>query len=151
MSILKTTPKDVLNLIDTERDPTPFIEVAQLLVDELLGPYPNSSSGLSPDRLNAIVRYLATHLVWLSETQGLVQSEIAGAREVYRTFSDKSTGLSVSRYGETALVLDTTGTLARKTANNGMKALFNVIPCRGNPPIWVTNTSPDTPDPIWWP
>lgn len=144
MAIAKTTDRDVKNILDTDKDTTPYIEVAQLLVDEIL-----ATSALTIDRQNAIVRYLAAHFCWLSITNGLVAKDVGTAREVYRTFSDKSEGLGTSRFGQTALSLDTTGTLASKTANNGLKALFNVIPSRGNPPRWVTNQTQDVPDP-WW-
>lgn len=126
-------PLDVTKIIDTDRDVTPFLETASLLVDEIL-----ASSGLSVNRLDAIKKYLAAHFVWITETVGLVSKDIGATKEVYRTYSDKSVGLSSSRYGQTALALDTSGKLASVTANSGMKALFSVIPQHGNPPrYWV--------------
>lgn len=120
---------DVKKIIDTNRDTTTFITTAQLLYDELL-----ASAGYSAARQSAIVTYLAAHFCWITDTESLVQKEVGGSKEVYRTYADKSAGLSTSRFGETALALDTSGILAAKTANNGLKALFGVIAQHGNPP-----------------
>lgn len=122
---------DVKAIIDTDRDTTPFIATAKLLTSEIL-----SGSGLSSERIDAVTRYLAAHFVWLTESSGLISKEVGGAKEVYHTYAEKNTGLASSRYGQTALSLDTSGSLAKATANNGMKALFNVIPQHGNPPSW---------------
>jgi hypothetical protein len=128
---MPVTPGDVSAIIDTERDVTPFLETANVVVGSIL-----ASSGLAQNVLDQITKYIAAHFVWLTESNSLVQKEVGGTREVYRTFSDKSTGFQTSRFGQMALTLDTTGTLAAKTANNGMKALFSVIPQHGNPPAW---------------
>lgn len=135
---MAVTQLDVTKIIDTDRDATPFIATADLLVDEIL-----ASSGLSAARLDAIKKYLAAHFIWITETASLAQKQVGSTHEVYRTFSDKSTGLQTSRYGQTALTLDTSGKLAAITANSGMKALFSVIQQHGNPPDnWVGWTFP---------
>lgn len=117
---------DVKNLIDTDVDVTPFIEVAQLVVDEDL-----ASSGLSADRLEAITRYLAAHFTCITvETGGLQEARIgglAGTYERYRSTDPKAKGYAVTRFGQVAISLDSSGILASKTANDGLKALFSVI------------------------
>lgn len=141
MTIAKVTDRDVKAIIDTDRDTTPFVEIAQLIVDELL-----ATSGLSVNRQNAVCRYLAAHFCWISMTNGLVMQVMGGSKEVYKTFADKSSALGSSRYGETAMALDTTGKLNASMGNSTLKALFNVIPSRGNPPRWISNLTQNVPD-----
>lgn len=125
--------KDVKAIIDTDRDTTPFIQQAELLVNELL-----SSAAVSAERKDFITKYIAAHFVWVTESSSLVSKDIGATKEVYRTYSDKSSGLGASRYGQSAILLDPSGILAGISANNGLKALFSVIQQHGNPPRgWV--------------
>jgi hypothetical protein len=121
--------KDVKAIIDTNRDTTPFIQQAELLVSELL-----SGVSLSPARKDFIIKYIAAHFVWVTETSSLVAKDIGSTKEVYRTYADKSSGLMSSRYGQSAIMLDPSGLLAAVAAGGGIKALFSVIAQHGNPP-----------------
>jgi hypothetical protein len=122
--------KDVKAIIDTNRDTTPFIQSAELLVSEVL-----ASVTLSPARKDFIIKYMAAHFVWVTETSSLVAKDVGSTKEVYRTYADKSSGLSASRYGQSAIMLDPSGLLAAIAAGGGLKALFSVIQQHGNPPI----------------
>jgi hypothetical protein len=121
--------KDVKAIIDTDRDTTPFIESAELLVSEVLG-----GVSLSVARKEFITKYIAAHFVWVTETNSLVSRQIGSTQEVYRTYADKSTGLQASRFGQTAIGLDPSGALAAIAAGGGLKALFSVIQQHNNPP-----------------
>jgi hypothetical protein len=114
---------DVQAIIDTARDTSPFIETAQLIVDEEL-----DGSGLSDERLDRIVLYLAAHFVCLTEEAGgLRRSKLGESDESFRVPGDKDVGLAFTRYGQQAMLLDTTGRLASINAKNGLKALIEVI------------------------
>lgn len=114
---------DVKKIIDTNRDTTTFIATAQLVVDEeLLG------KGLTTLRLDQIVLYLAAHFTAITEENGgLHRKRMGESDETYKVPGDKDTGLEFTRFGQQALILDTTGTLAALSANKGLKALFRVI------------------------
>jgi hypothetical protein len=130
---------DVKAIIDTKRDCTPFINAANIVVSEVLG-----ASNLSAPRIDLITQYLAAHFCSLTEEQGgLVSSQIAGAKEEYvpiSSYRDALKGFQITRYGQQALALDTTGQLAASTANYGMKALFRLFPQRRDP-SWTGDQS----------
>lgn len=113
--------KDVKGIIETKRDTTPFIATATLIVVEA-----PKMAILSQARKDQIIIYLSAHFVWNAESNGLVMAEINKAREVYRTFSDKSYGLDTSRYGQMAIQLDTTGTLSAMSLST-LPAKFKVF------------------------
>ena len=78
--------------------------------------------------LDLITLYLAAHLVVLTSERGGQRREKMGeADESYRVPGDKDTGLAQTRFGQMALMFDTTGTLAGLSANKGLKALFSVV------------------------
>lgn len=88
-----------------------FITTADLIVTESL-----SGKGLSVARLTEIEKYVAAHLaIQLTERGGLTSSRIQDAMEGYTNLSPmgrgKQSGLQLTRYGQQAIVLDTTGTL----------------------------------------
>lgn len=120
------TDSQVKALIDTARDTTPFITVAQNIVSEDL-----AGKGLSSTRLNDIALYLAAHFVCITEEMGGLQESriggLAGTSERYRTQDPKAVGYATTRFGQMVLTLDTSGTLAANGANNGLKALFSVM------------------------
>lgn len=120
---MAVTDADVKAIIDTSRDTSSFIDTAQLFVDEEL-----ASSGLSIDRQDQIVLYLAAHFVCITEEfGGLRRSKLGDADESYRVPDAKEQGFSTTRYGQQAMILDTTGTLATLTTNGGLKSLFEVL------------------------
>lgn len=126
MAITAPTDADVKALIDTNRDTSPFIAVANTVVTENL-----ATSGLSDQTKSNILLYLAAHFTCITEEMGGLQESriggLAGTSERYRTQDPKAVGFATTRFGQTALSLDSSGTLAAIGANNGLKALFSVI------------------------
>ncbi len=110
-------------VIDTARDTTPFIATAQLIADEGL-----AGKGLSAARLDQIVLYLAAHFVCITEEKGgLTSDKLGDATEQYRQPSARERGLMATRFGQQAMMLDTSGTLAAISTNAGLKAKFRLI------------------------
>lgn len=121
---MSVTDDQVKAIIDTARDTSPFIQNAELLVDEEL-----ADKGLSDDRLDLITLYLAAHFVCITEERGGIRrSKLGDADESYVTpDGSKKEGLFITRYGQQAMMLDKSGTLANQSANGGLKARFTVI------------------------
>ena len=100
---------DVREVITSDKlDIQPFITAANLLITDLLG-----SSGLATAQLKEIERWLSAHFLSMAGSDsdaGEVTSEEIGETKV-----EYATGqsLSSSRYGKQAILLDTTGKLAR--------------------------------------
>ena len=95
--------------------------------------------GLPSDLLDQVTLYLAAHLACLTEEGGgLKVDKLGDAQQSYRVPGDKDTGFASTRFGQTAMIMDTSGTLAGMSANKGLKALFTVV---GNPsPVYGGNT-----------
>lgn len=91
-------------------DLTVFMNTANVLVDDLLG-----SSSLSANTLKLIETYLAAHLYALTEERGSLASETFGD-STERYHNVYKAGFNSTRFGQQALVIDTTGTLARESA-----------------------------------
>lgn len=88
----------------TDENLMPFMETAELMVTELLG-----QKGFSDERLAKLELFLSAHLVTLRSRQ--LKSEKFGSTE--DTFLGyTSMLLTSSLHGQTAIVLDTSGTLA---------------------------------------
>lgn len=84
-----------------------------------------TGKGHSDTTLDDITLYLAAHFVALVEEGGAVT--MRGLGEARDGFADVfSAGLGSTRFGQTALALDTTGTLTRLTAPS-LKAEFKVV------------------------
>lgn len=93
-----------------------FLDTANLVVTEDL-----AGKGLSTARLTQIELYLAAHFALnLTERGGLVSSRQLDSQDNYTSFSPLGNsgigGLKLTRYGQQALVLDTSGTLQRMSA-----------------------------------
>ena len=84
-------------------DVTPFISVANMIVNEELAP----KGALSVQRLFEIERYLSAHFYAVQDPQA--QSESVGVSTSYE--GSASENLKRTRYGQQAIVLDTTGRL----------------------------------------
>lgn len=107
---------DVRDVYRTTRDDAaiqPFIDVAVALSDARL-----ASQGLTEPVLKEVQRYLAAHLLFITDT---------GIHESLRTedVSERFTGgvrgdygFQSSRWGQMALTLDSSGTLAALGKNN---------------------------------
>lgn len=97
-----------------------MIAMANQFVDENL-----ADVGLSANALKWIELYLAAHFVALTEEKGgIILNEVGEARERYSDIYD--TGFRATRYGQQAIALDTTGTLA-KYGSARLKADFRVV------------------------
>lgn len=99
----------------------PYIQVATLLVDERL-----SGKGLSDNMLKTLELFLAAHFATLSlERGGLTVKEVGDAREEYQLLGQNNFGLASTRFGQQAISMDATNTLASLAA--GKKALFRLV------------------------
>ena len=97
---------DIIQLvdIDSDIDLDPFILVANELVTELC-----TDSSYSDVRLKAIEQWLTCHMYQMRDQ--LVKSETAGPVSV--TYASQiGLGLNQTKYGQTAMLLDTSGNLA---------------------------------------
>jgi hypothetical protein len=103
-------------------DYSPFIVTADVLVNEtLLG------QGFSSDRLRLIELYLAAHYAAISlEKGGLQRQKIGDGEDWYQPIEQSAAGLSTTRFGQQALVLDTSGVLAALSVKP-VKAQFRVV------------------------
>lgn len=88
------------------------IDIATLLVDEDLA---TLSPALSDERLRQIELYLAAHFLTLTVEEGPKAAEALGdATERYHNIY--AAGLRSTRFGQQAILLDTSGTLAEQAA-----------------------------------
>jgi len=75
-----------------------------------------SSSGLSAGTIEDIKRYLSAHFLALTVERGSVVSERIGESSAMYGYA-YGRGLRMTRFGETVLMLDTTGILASSTSS----------------------------------
>ena len=116
----RVTKEEVKELIKTSLDVTSFIETAGLLVDESL-----VGQGMSEARLKLIELWLSAHFVAIAEERGaLTKSEKGDSNEEYEIIV--GTGLNMTRFGQQAIALDTSGLLAEQ-ASTMKTAQFRVI------------------------
>ena len=104
---IRTTVALVKEIINTTEEVSPFIRTASILVDEKL----DAETSITDAHKKEIETWLAAHFLAMSlDRQG--QQERIGATQI--TYSGKGgEGLKATTYGQTALMLDTTGTLSR--------------------------------------
>jgi hypothetical protein len=95
-----------------------FIEGATELVTEIL-----TGSGLSAALLKEIERWIAAHMIATTLNRLAIKEGAGGASITYTGKYDRN--LSSSPYGQTAMVLDTTGRMA---ALGGRRARIFAIP-----------------------
>ncbi len=98
-----------------------MIDTANLFVDTHL-----ASAGHSDAILEKITLYLAAHFVAISDEGGALKSSKLGDATDQWDTSQLGIGLRSTRYGQTALTLDTTGILAN-VGSASYKAEFRVI------------------------
>ena len=125
MSAITTTVEEVLELIKTTAENSTvlssYIKTANVYVTANL-----ATAGLSAAVLAEVELYLSAHFTAIVEEKGGLIKEMMG--DSSDTYADKFTkGLGLTRFGQMAMVLDTTGTLARLSANAGMKAEFRIV------------------------
>lgn len=98
---VRVTDDEVKEILDTELSSlTPFIAAASQLVDGI--------SGLDADVLKEIERWLAAHLVSMRDKR-VSKASVGDSSHTYE--GKTGLGLDFTRYGQTAKMLDTTGTL----------------------------------------
>lgn len=123
---IRTTTGAVCDVIETSLTGDavlPFIRTASLLVDEHLAPI---SPALGASLLKEIETYLAAHFITLYEPRvkredgGSVGFSYEGAAK------DGAMGLSSSRYGQTAMMLDPSGTLSALNSEKRQAFIFRV-------------------------
>ena len=116
----RVLPSEVVAIVDSQRDSTPFIDTAHILVNEEL-----AGKGLTDERLRLIELYLAAHFLTVTEERGGLKSTKTGQGS--ESYGGKfGTGLNLTRYGQQAMALDTTGTLASNVSSE-RKAYFRVL------------------------
>lgn len=102
----RVTDSEVRGLIKTSFDVDPFIATAGLLVDESL-----VGQGMSEERLKTIELWLSAHFVAVTEERGaLMRSKKGDSDEDYEI--KVGTGLNMTRFGQQAIALDSSGVLA---------------------------------------
>lgn len=119
---------DVKALIDVKpgRVLTPFIDMAHLIVEEDVKP---AAPTMSEARLTMIEKLLSAHFVAVTEERGgLTSSEQGESRESYAGLLTYGTGLTLTRFGQQAIVMDSSGKLAEMANAKGTKkAQFRVV------------------------
>ncbi len=116
------TAQEVQGIIEvpTDLDLAPFIATASLIVTEDL-----ANQGLSTGRLKQIELYLAAHFAAIKDEHGaLMKSKTLNAEEQYG--GSFTQGLNLTRYGQQAIVFDTSGVLAAMAEPN-KRAEFRVV------------------------
>ena len=100
-----------------------YVDTAHLLVDTyLIGGTCQHSDAI----LKKIELYLAAHFTALSEGEGTIKfTKMGDASESYDV-DHLGDGLRSTRYGQTAIMLDTCGILSN-LASSGLKAEFRVV------------------------
>ena len=119
---IRITQAQVLALITTDKDVGAFILTANIIVNEHL-----ISSGLSNNMLAQIELYLAAHITALVvEKGGLVRNSIGDSADSYANVY--KAGFSSTRFGQQAMTLDSTGTLASLNSNSQkLKARLTLV------------------------
>lgn len=126
----RATDSDVRALVVTLAagdDTAPFIATASVVADDLL-----SASGLSEDVLTQIEIFLAAHFAVLAVEKGGMRKETVGeSSESYQTISERFKGFYLTRFGQQAVAMDTTGTLAAQ-GSASQKSQLRVVGSTSN-------------------
>ena len=92
--------------VDEEIPLTPFIDIANVLVTEICEPVTTYDAA----RLEKIERYLSAHFYTNRDPRASSEG-VSGVQSSYQ--NAVALGLGTSHYGQTAMLLDTAGGLAR--------------------------------------
>lgn len=107
----------------SDADIQAFINTAALIVSEQL-----TSSSLSLARKDQITIYLAAHYMVISDEGGGIKSKKIGDSAETYAVPDKTLGYGSTRFGQQALMLDTTDTLYQVGLKGSMlPAEFEVV------------------------
>lgn len=105
---MRTTAAEVQEIMDTELTEaqiTPYVSSANVFVTDAL-----SSKSLGDDLLEEIERWVAAHMIAVTRERMALKEEAGGAKVEYTgVYGD---GLNSTSYGQMAVALDTSGTLA---------------------------------------
>jgi hypothetical protein len=119
----RVTSAEVAAIIDYDTtgitDITPFITAANLLVTQVC-----TDSSLGTDLLKEIERWLAAHFVAVRDPK-LTSQSAGGASDSYET-NKTGFGLKLTRYGQQAMALDTSGALMA-IAEGAKKASMKIL------------------------
>jgi len=101
-------------------DITPFIAAATILVDKIAA----FDTGIDATQLKEIERWLSAHFVAIRDPK-LTSQSANGASESYET-NKTAFGLKLTRYGQQAIALDTSGYLTT-IAESAKKASMVIL------------------------
>lgn len=109
----------------TSEDLTVFVDQGIFITDELL-----VNAGHSQGRLNLIATYLSAHFYTLAAEKGaLASTEIGEAKDRFHNTYNK--GFGMTRFGQQAIVFDSSGILAQESVKIDQttlrKAEFRVV------------------------
>lgn len=119
----RATEAEVIAIMDTSltsSQVTPFLDAANRFVTALLG----SSTSLSSDQKTDIEKFIAAHFIASAIDPQIKQEKTGDAQVTYQGTIGVAKMLESTYYGQVAISLDTSGTLAtagKKTAS--MEAL----------------------------
>lgn len=111
-----------MNITSSDADAGIAIETAELIVDEHL-----ADQSYSTDKLKYIKLWLSAHFFELSWNHGgLVSKQVGDSKEEYNRMSSELGGFNATRYGQQALALDNSGSLATVGVSK-QRAEFRVV------------------------
>jgi hypothetical protein len=119
----RVTASEVREIIETDltdQQLAPMIAMAAMETGERL-----TGLGISEARLTEIERWLSAHFVAASLDPRRKSQGVSGASETFE--GQQGMGLESTRYGQQAIVLDTTGTLAGASKGQSAKAEFSCM------------------------
>ena len=102
--MLRVIPEDVLTLVTTTRDVTPFLRAASALVTTYLG-----DAGLDETVLAEIERWWAAHLIAIAD-QPVLEKRFGNTALKFQA-PKVGMGLQGTAFGQQVLMLDSTGIL----------------------------------------
>jgi hypothetical protein len=120
----RATDSDVRAYVDVPADvvTTSYINVASVVSEAYL-----SGKGLSEPILTQIEIFLAAHFATLAvERGGLTREQQGQSSQSYQMLSTRQTGFASTRFGQQAIALDASGTLAA-VGSTHLKAIFEVV------------------------
>lgn len=120
----RVSETEVKELIPTTETITAQINAANVLVTEKLG----SNGTITTDHLKEIERWIAAHFVACSIERQATEEKVGATSIKYAGNADRDVkGLNLTSFGQQAIMLDTTGTLAslgkRKSRMDTIRAI----------------------------
>ena len=118
-------------------DFSPYIQIADTFITDNL-----QGTSLSTGALKSIELYLSAHFALITQERGgLTRQKVGDSEDFYQLWTSTKVGLMATRFGQQAVMLDTTGTLAR-LGTGKLKAQFRVLPQPAST-LQVTTYNPD--------